>query len=125
VAIDLPEKFVQYLLEEGIFLQNENKAFLNYKDVEAVDMFTEQEWPEQTEEKAGQPLVTFTSLYEMIDKLIEEKFNGKCFPKLNGRSPSVCKEYDLCDFNSLQGCLLDELVWYYGMQQCRPGRLVL
>jgi hypothetical protein len=75
------------LLEEGIYVQNENKAFLNYQDVEAVDMFKEEEWPEEkVHSTAG---FTFPELYDSIDKIIAQQFTGKCFPKLNGKCPAV------------------------------------
>lgn len=84
--VDLSQNFVEYLLADGIFLADSNKAFLNFNNVEPVDS-SEEDWSAE-ERVDAQKSVSFPELYEEINQIIGSSFNGKCFPKLNGFCPS-------------------------------------
>jgi hypothetical protein len=86
--VPLPVNFIEYLLADGIFLGDNNKAFLNFSNVESVDSSGE-DWPEEGAlPMESQKSVSFPQLYEEINEIICSRFDGKCFPKLNGICPS-------------------------------------
>jgi len=83
--VNLPLNFLEYLLEDGIFLQNNNKAFLKFKNVESVS--SDEDWPSPEENHQSQTNL-FGELYDTINQIIDTNLDGKCFPKLNSLSPS-------------------------------------
>jgi hypothetical protein len=85
--VPLPVNFIEYLLADGIFLGDNNKAFLNFSNVESVDSSGE-DWPEEGVPIESQKSVSFLQLYDEINEIISSRFDGKCFPKLNGFCPS-------------------------------------
>jgi len=86
-AINLSSNFIEYLLTDGIFLENSNKAFLNFNNVESVDSSAE-DWAGEDELQVPQKSASFPELYNEINEIITSSFDGKCFPKLNGCCPS-------------------------------------
>jgi hypothetical protein len=87
-VFDLSLNFIEYLLADGIYLGDNNKAFLNFNNVESVDSSGE-DWTVEDEHKMeSQKSVSFPQLYDEINEIIGSRFDGKCFPKLNGFCPS-------------------------------------
>lgn len=87
--IPLPEDFVQYLLEDGIFV-NETDWVKRPKEEDRYDI-GEDDWSDNDDDdmqKEPQKPISFPIIEEQIKNAID-KLDGSVFPKLNWSSPKV------------------------------------
>lgn len=98
-AIPLPWPFVHYLNEDGIFVGEDNKAFVKYKNQESSSSEDER-WKEtqndaETEEQ--EKSFEFPELSSQVQAVIAEYEN--VFPKFNTRAPVDASWMNWCGKN--------------------------